>query len=107
MDLGGPVWHSSAAAVGRRPRRDELRALALAWLAGVGDRSQEWHEWSGYAYHVRRRLTPEEQLAVGDVMDLRGTLEGLARFEAVKDRINAGCVRLAHEELNPQTGATP
>lgn len=43
----------------------------------------QWEEWSGFAYHVRRRLTAEEQKQVGDVVDVRGTEEGARRHASV------------------------
>ena len=51
-------------------------------LQGVGDDRREWREWSGVAYHLRRRLTDEEQVAIGEAIDLRGKPE--ARIRAVK-----------------------
>lgn len=49
-------------------------------LSGVGDaRLGEWTEWTGRAYHVRRRLTPDEQVEIGEVIDVRGTTEGTER----------------------------
>ena len=48
-------------------------------LSGVGDESQEWEEWTGYALHIRRRLTDEEAEPIGEVLDIRGTPEARAR----------------------------
>lgn len=99
MGLGGPVWHASAAKVGRRPHKLELRSQALIALAGVGDKAAgEWHEWSGHAYHVRRRLTAAEQMVVGPVLDCRGTEEFRRRYEAVVDLLPPQALALAREE---------
>ena len=73
--------------------------MAMAALAGVGDMDHEWHEWTGYAYHVRRRLTIKEQEVVGAVVDCRGTEEFAKRFEAAKSVLPAPALRLALEEL--------
>jgi len=80
MELGGPVWHASAAGeVGRA----ELRRRALDALSAVGDkRLGEWHQWTGVAYHVRRRLSAQEQMLVGPVVDIRGTEEADQRWRA-------------------------
>lgn len=57
------------------------RMRALEILAGVGDASLgEWEEQSEIAFHLRRRLTPMEQLSVGPARDLRGTREGEERL---------------------------
>ncbi len=43
----------------------------------------EWEEWSGKAYHLRRRLSRKEQSLVGNVVDVRGTAEGKRRYTTV------------------------
>ncbi len=85
MGLGGPVWHASAAALPGWPTdRTTLRRFALDALAGVGDADLgEWEEWTGYAFHVRRRLTPAEQAPIGEVVDVRGTPEAKRRLARV------------------------
>jgi hypothetical protein len=65
----------------------------------VGDRAHEWVEYTGYAFHLRRRLTPEEQAAVGEVIDLRGLAEGQTRFEAAKSCLPSAAWQLAVLEL--------
>ena len=51
-------------------------------LEGVGDASLgEWEEVTEKAYHVRRRLTAEEQAGVGDACDIRGTAEAEERLQ--------------------------
>lgn len=52
-------------------------------LEGVGSPDLgEWSEWTGVAFHLRRRLTPDEQARVGDAVDLRGTAEARRRVLA-------------------------
>jgi hypothetical protein len=83
MGWGGPVWHSSASKIGGRGADRELRALAYAALAGVGDRGRgEWVESGEKAFHVRRRLTPAEEALTGPAIDLRGTGEAETRLRA-------------------------
>ncbi|SRR5579883_3566563 len=88
---GGPVWHASAAPLAGWPaERKFLRRMAFDALRGVGDADLgEWEEWSGRAYHIRRRLRPEEQALVGDAVDIRGTPEQEERYQAVKQYIPA------------------
>lgn len=62
-----------------------LQRAAQDALQGVGNKVLgEWTEWTGTFYHIRRRLTKEEQKKVGDMVDVRGTSEGLKRAEAVQ-----------------------
>lgn len=91
----------------RSPREMLLRDIAMRHLAGVGNRKHEWHEWSGYAYHVRRRLTEEEQKAVGPVIDLRGTDEAKQRLEAIRHLIPTAAVRIALEEIQSPAPVPP
>lgn len=45
-------------------------------LEGVGDAGLgEWEERGQDAYHVRRRLTVEEQAPIGGACDIRGSRE--------------------------------
>lgn len=83
MGFGGPVWHVSVA-----PRialgEGTLRGLAYEQLAGVGDATLgEWTDWTGTAYHLRRRLTESEAPRVGAVKDIRGTWEAQKRVKAI------------------------
>lgn len=81
MQLGGPVWHVSVASPGFALRA-QLEKECERQLAGVGDASRgEWREWTGRAFHLRRRLSAREQLSVGDVVDVRGTEEARRRYE--------------------------
>ena len=68
-------------------------------LEGIGDREKEWREWTGQAYHIRRRLTVEEQRGVGPAVDLRGTEDALQRYERCRKIINPQALLLAKEEL--------
>ncbi len=83
--LGGPVWHASAAPLpGYVLDERFLQRCALDALQGVGSVALgQWEEWSGKAYHIRRRLTCEEQKHVGDVLDIRKTAEAAQRRAAV------------------------
>lgn len=65
--------------------REFLRTQVHEALAGVGDASRgEWEEWSGRAYHLRRRLSADEQAQVGDAVDVRGTGEEARRLQAAR-----------------------
>lgn len=73
---------------------------AVKGLTGVGDASRgEWHEFTGKAYHLRRRLTESEDIIIGAAIDLRGTSEAIRRFEAMKPFLSARHEALANEEL--------
>lgn len=77
-----------------------MKELAEQALIGVGDRARgEWHEWTGHAYHVRRRLNADEQLQVGSACDLRRTEEAQKRFAAARAFLPPRAVALAIEEL--------
>lgn len=81
MDLGGPVWHASVASRGLAIP-SVLEAECDRQLSGVGDaRLGEWREWSGRAFHVRRRLSDREQRDVGPVVDVRRTPEARRRAD--------------------------
>jgi hypothetical protein len=86
MQLGGPVWHASAAPVPGWPANEQfLKQCALTALQGVGDESLgQWEEWTGQAYHIRRRLTRKEQQSVGEPKDIRNTPEADKRHKAVQ-----------------------
>ena len=71
-NYGGPVWHASVAGPGLG--RTQLRNLALGALHGVGaPLLGQWDEWTGRAFHLRRRVRPEEEEIVGGMLDIRGT----------------------------------
>lgn len=101
MNFGGPVWHASCALTQRRPTEEDkarLKDKALAALTGVGDRSQQWEQWTGYAYHVRRRLTSDEQRPIGEVEDRRGTDYAQERFAALEPHLSREARRWALQE---------
>jgi hypothetical protein len=57
-----------------------LEQHARAILHGYGDPSLgEWTEWTGAAFHLRRRLTPAEARPVGEVRDIRRSAEAHRR----------------------------
>lgn len=80
------MWHASIAAMPGYPMtEDDLKAIALSTLARVGDASLgEWQEWSGTAYHIKRRLSRKEQQSVGQPKDIRNTPEQNTRQMAVR-----------------------
>jgi hypothetical protein len=68
--------------------RAPLEAQAERELADVGDASLgEWREWSGLAFHLRRRLSAAEQRKVGPVADIRQTPEALRRAQSLDARL--------------------
>lgn len=70
-------------------------------LVGVGDVDLgQWEDFTGYAFHLRRRLSEAEAELVGDVVDVRGTPEALRRFEVMKPFLPALLLEFASEELN-------
>ena len=110
MNLGGPVWHCSISDTKRPGRADsrwrELRPIALAILAGVGDASAgEWDQRRPRAYHVRRRLSAEEQALTGPVLDCRrSALEWQRRLVALPPATHALVGTLAASELIAPAG---
>lgn len=86
------MWHASAAPVpGLLSVRATLQEGAYKALEGVGDAALgEWTEWTGYAFHVRRRLTAHEAAYVDPVADIRGTPEARARLAAVAAYLPTG-----------------
>jgi hypothetical protein len=79
-NYGGPVWHASAAASGGFPIKSVLEAEAERQLANVGDASLgEWREWTGRAFHIRRRLAAAEEALTGPMADIRKTPEARER----------------------------
>jgi hypothetical protein len=82
MGFGGPVWHASAAPLSAEVDRYQLKKRAFSALHDVGDKSLgQWEEWTGKAYHVRRRLSAKEESITGPMLDIRGTKEALERVE--------------------------
>lgn len=63
-----------------------LRQHAYDALEGVGDEIRgQWEQWNEEAgvFHLRRRLTTEEQAVIGDTKDIRGTQEAEKRQQAM------------------------
>jgi hypothetical protein len=102
------VWHASVAGMpGLALSEHTLAGQARRALEGVGDPSLgEWEEWTGFAFHLRRRLNLHEEAAVGPVIDVRGTVEGRRRLGAVERYIPADHLHWAREELEmPDRGS--
>lgn len=70
-------------------------------LEGFGDADLgEWTQDRTLAFHLRRRLSVEEQKRVGAVIDCRGTSEGKERLERIAVYLPRPALELAKEELN-------
>ncbi len=69
-------------------------------MSGFGDSSSgEWIEARRGAFHLRRRLSQEEQLRVGDAVDCRTSEEAAIRFGAMKDFLPTHMYALVDEEI--------
>ncbi len=100
MGFGGPVWHASIAARGGLTTRAALEREAERQLAGVGDASLgEWREWTGRAFHIRRRLSDREQQRTGPVADIRQTEEARTRALSVASLLQLAPPEVLIEEL--------
>ncbi len=101
MNLGGPVWHCSTAPLpGKTKPKWELRKRALLSLIGVGDEKLgQWEEWTGKAYHIRRRLSDAEFFIVGLVLDVRGTDDGEIRFSELCQWLPSQLLPFATDEF--------
>lgn len=85
------MWHVSVAAMSVLLPEDYLRKLALVELEGVGDASRgQWEEYTGNAFHLRRRLSDDEQKSVGDAIDIRDTPEHEKRWLKVRPYLPSG-----------------
>ena len=90
------MWHASVAGQVTDTRR---RTQALKALEGVGSVILgEWHEARPGAYHVRRRLTLEEQGEM-TMRDIRNTPEAIQRLREMGDDTHPEIKRAACEEL--------
>lgn len=81
------MWHASTMMRSGLLLPDEhlLRTGAFDALKGIGDESRgQWEEWTGKIYHVKRRLSRQEQRQTGDARDIRGTREAQKRRAAVQ-----------------------
>jgi len=75
--------------------------LAYRQLEGVGDSTQEWNENpNNYAHHLRRRLTVEEQVLVGEAVDCRRTAEAYKRFRDIKNQLPERMQKFAEKEIS-------
>lgn len=85
------MWHASIAPQGIVLAEATLRRYAFAALAGVGAAQLgEYEEYSGRAFHLRRRLSLTERALVGEVVDVRGTPEAERRLRPVRHLLPAG-----------------
>lgn len=81
-----------------------LRGVVHRALEGVGNPlAGEWEEWTGKAFHLRRRLRGTEQQAIGEACDLRGTGEAEARFQASLWFLPPAGFQIAMEEMSEVT----
>lgn len=82
------MWHASVAAHGLPLGPATLERRARAELDGVGDAELgEWTDWTGRAFHLRRRLSASEEAVVGPVIDIRRTEEARRRAGRLGSRI--------------------
>jgi hypothetical protein len=85
------VWHASIAAHSSVVTSEVLRRTAYAELDGVGDPAAgEWEDPRDGVFHLRRRLTVDEQATVGPAVDIRGTWEATKRHRRVARWLPAG-----------------
>lgn len=77
-----------------------MRALHRVGAQHLG----EWHDWTGRAYHVRRRLHANEQAIVGDVKDIRRTDEAMERLAAIAQIIPRQAAQIALQEIGGRDG---
>lgn len=90
-DYGGPVWHVSASPQTLPWGPGPLERIARQQLEGAGAADLgEWPQWTGRAFHLRRRLSVEEAGMVGPVVDVRGTFEAEVRLRPVRHLLPEG-----------------
>lgn len=72
-------------------------------LAGAGDAQLgEWREWTGRAFHVRRRLSlAEARRARLTVADIRRTPEAVTRAAALGDLLRLVPTQVLADEVGP------
>lgn len=100
MDLGGPVWHVSVAPLRAFYGATLCEKRARLALDGLGDAQLgEWTEWTGFAFHLRRRLNAAEAARVGPVVDIRGTPEARARAATLGKLLRLAPPEVLAEEL--------
>lgn len=69
-------------------------------LSGAGNPLRQWVQWTGFALHVRRKLTWREQERVGPLLDLRGTEEGRQIFDAAAEVLPKAALKFGLMEIN-------
>ena len=75
-----------------------MRGLEI--LEGVGDESLgQWEEEGRNAYHIRRRLSVEEQKGIGEACDLRGSSEAQERLTKAWRWLMAPLRQMARDEI--------
>jgi hypothetical protein len=85
------VWHASISSHRLNVPVDALRRAAYEQLAGVGDAiAGEWEEIRTPYFHLRRRLSADEETLVGPALDIRGTWEATKRRRRVERWLPSG-----------------
>jgi hypothetical protein len=78
-----------------------LEEMCREILDGFGDaKLGEWTDDRPQAFHLRRRLTSEEEKRVGPVLDCRGTNEGVSRLEKIAPLLPTFAMRFAEQEIS-------
>lgn len=73
---------------------------AVEALSGLGDAALgEWRDWTGTAFHLRRRLSEQEASRVGPVVDIRGTPEAKTRAAQLGSMLRYAPAEILAEEL--------
>lgn len=98
------MWHCSVASprmvLSKRTASGALREMAYEMLDGFGCASAgEWTEDRPRAFHLRRRLSAEEQTRVGEAIDCRTTVEAQQRYDAMKPMLPTPELYLVSEEV--------
>jgi hypothetical protein len=94
------VWHVSVAPRRAFYGRTLCERRAAAELDGLGDaRLGEWREWTGKAFHLRRRLTAAEQQPIGPAVDVRGTPEAMRRATALGPLLRLAPIDVLADEV--------
>ena len=83
-----------------------LEEMCREVLDGFGDAALgEWTEDRPKAFHLRRRLSTEEEKRVGPAVDCRGGDEATLRFEKMKRILPPQMWTIAMEELSEVAGS--
>src|SRR5260221_8139800 len=81
------------------PAEGLMRANGHGSSAGNSPGPGEWTEWTGVAFHLRRRLTASEGKRTGPVADIRGTAEARRRAETLGALLRLAPPEVLAEEL--------